>query len=59
MTSMVGVDEAIGADPLALLEKVMFVDYSPEFDKYCFFNNRGEVVAMFSTFEEAIRYKEQ
>lgn len=37
----------------------MFVDYSPEFDKYCVFNNRGEVVAMFSTFEEALRYKEQ
>ena len=37
----------------------MFVDYSPEFDKYCVFNNRGEVVAMFRTFEEAIRYLDQ
>lgn len=37
----------------------MFVDYSPEFNKYCVFNNRGEVVAMFRTFDEALRYLDQ
>lgn len=37
----------------------MFVDYDPETDKYCVYNNRGLVVAMFPTFEQAMRYVDQ
>ena len=37
----------------------MFVDYSPAFDKYCVFNNRGEVEAVFPSYEQALHYLEQ
>lgn len=37
----------------------MFVDYDPTFNKYCVYNNQGKVVAMFPTFEQALRYVDQ
>ena len=34
----------------------MFTDYDPEFDLWNVYNNQGQVVASFASFEEAFRY---